>query len=249
MTVHVNPMQCQSPNTHRLTAMQFKRSIRKGTTSFLVQLTAVGDDVEDTVAAPYATVLEEYADVFQPIPTRLPPEREMAYTIPLEPDGKPPFRPIYRLSPLELQEAKKQTKEYLEKGWIEPSSLPYGSPILFVKKNDGALRMVVDYRTLNKQTVKNRYPLPRIDDLFDQLAGSTIFSSLDLAQGDHHIRKSEEDAPKTAFRTPFGHYQFKVISFVLTNALSTFQGVMNRVFHKFIGKFILVYLDDILIFF
>jgi hypothetical protein len=130
--------------------------VAKGATSFLVQLIAVGDDVEDTVAAPYATVLEEYADVFQPIPTRLPLEREMAHTIPLEPDGKPPFRPIYRLSPLELQEAKKQIKEYSEKGWIEPSSSPYGSPILFVKKNDGALRMVVDYRTLNKQTVKNR---------------------------------------------------------------------------------------------
>ena len=222
MTLHVNPVQCQSPNPHRLTAMQFKRSIRKGATSFLVQLTAVGDDVEDTVTTPYATVLEEYADVFQPIPIGLPPEREMTHTIPLEPDGKPPFRPIYRLSPLELQEAKKQIKEYLEKGWIEPSSSPYGSPILFVKKKDGALRMVVDYRALNKQTVKNRYPLPRIDDLFDQLAGSTVFSSLDLAQGYHQIRISEEDAPKTAFRTPFGHYQFKVLSFGLTNAPATF---------------------------
>jgi hypothetical protein len=165
MTVHVNLVQCQSSNTHRLTAMQFKRSIRKGATSFLVQLTAVGDDVEDTVAAPYATVLEEYADVFQPIPTGLPPEREIAHIIPLEPDGKPPFRPIYTLSPLKLEEAKKQIKDYLEKGWIEPSSSPYGSPILFVKKKDGALRMVVDYQALNKQTVKNRYPLPRIDDL------------------------------------------------------------------------------------
>jgi hypothetical protein len=130
--------------------MQFKRSIRKGATLFLVQLTAVGDDVEDTVATPYTILLEEYADVLQPIPTGLPLEREMAHIIPLEPDGKPPFRPIYRLSPLELLEAKKHIKEYLEKGWIEPSSLPYGSPILFVKKRDGALRMVVDYRALNK---------------------------------------------------------------------------------------------------
>ena len=134
MTVHVNPMQCRRPNPHRSTPMQFKRSIRKGATSFLVQLIAVGDDVEDTVVAPYATVLEEYADVFQAIPTWLPPEREMAHTIPLEPDDKPPFRPIYRLSPLDLQMAKKHIKEYLEKRWIEPSSSPYGSPILFVKK-------------------------------------------------------------------------------------------------------------------
>ena len=107
MTLHVNLVQSQSPNPHRLTAMQFKRSIRKGATSFLVQLTAVGDDVEDTVATPYATVLEECADVFQPIPIGLPPERELAHTISLEPDGKPPFRPIYRLSPLEMEEAKK----------------------------------------------------------------------------------------------------------------------------------------------
>ena len=100
--MHVNPVQCQSPNPHRLTAMQFKRSIRKGATSFIVQLTAVGDDVEDIMATPYTTVLEEYADVFQPIPTGSPLEREMAHTIPLEPDGKPPFRPIYRLSTLKL---------------------------------------------------------------------------------------------------------------------------------------------------
>jgi hypothetical protein len=118
--------------------MQFKRSIRKGATSFLIQLTAVGNNVEDTVATPYATMLEEYVDVFQPIPTGLPPERKMTHIILLEPDGKPPFRPIYRLSPLELHEAKKQIKEYLEKGWIEPSSSLYGSPILFVKKKDAA---------------------------------------------------------------------------------------------------------------
>jgi hypothetical protein len=130
MTVHVNPMQCQSPNPHRFIAMQFKRSIWMGATPFLVQLTAVGDDVVDIVAAPYATVLEEYADVFQPIPTWLLPEREMAHTILLEPDGKPPFRMIYRLSPLELHEAKIHIKEYLEKRWIEPSSSPYGYPCM-----------------------------------------------------------------------------------------------------------------------
>ena len=172
----------------------------------------------------------------------------MTHTIPLEPDGKPPFRPINRLSHLELQEAKRQIKEYLENGWIEPSSSSYLSPILFVKRKDGALRMVVDYRALNKQMIKNRYLLPRIDDFFDQLAGSTVFSSLDLTQGYHHIRISKEDAPKTAFRTPFAYYQFKVLNFELTNAPATFQGVMNRVFHKFIGKFVLLYQDDILIF-
>ena len=108
--------------------------------------------------------------------------------------------------------------------------------------------MVIDYRALNKLTIKNRYSLPRIDDLFDQLAGSCVFSSLDLAQGYHQIRISEEDVPKIAFRMPFGHYQFKVLSFKLTNAPATFQGVMNRIFERYLGKFMLVYLDDILVF-
>jgi hypothetical protein len=146
----MNPQQCQNPHPHRLTAMQFKRSIRKGATLFLVQWTAVGDDVEDTVVAFYATVLEDYVDFFQRIPTGLSLDREMTHIIPLEPDSNPPFRPIYRLSPLELQKAKRLIKEYLENGWIEPSSSLYGSPILFVKKKNGALRMVMDYRALNK---------------------------------------------------------------------------------------------------
>ena len=149
---------------------------------------------------------------------------------------------------MEIEETKRQIAEYIHKGWIEPSSSPYGSPILFVKKKDGGLRMVIDYRALNKLTIKNRYPLPRIDDLFDQLAGSYVFSSLDLAQGYHQIRISEEDVPKTAFRVPFGHYQFKVLSFGLTNAPATFQGVMNKNFERYLGKFVLVYLDDILVF-
>jgi hypothetical protein len=108
--------------------------------------------------------------------------------------------------------------------------------------------MVVDYRALNKQTIKNRCPLPRIDDLFDQLADARIFSSLDLTQGYHQILISDEDAPKTAFRTPFGHYQCKVLSFELTYAPATFQGMMNRIFHKYLSKFVLVYPDNILVF-
>ena len=108
--------------------------------------------------------------------------------------------------------------------------------------------MVIDYRALNKLTIKNRYPLPRINDLFDQLAGSRIFSSLDLAQGYHQSQILKEDVPKIAFRVPFGHYQFKVLSFGLTNAPATFQGVMNRIFQQHLEKFVLVYLDDILVF-
>jgi hypothetical protein len=142
----------------------------------------------------------------------------------------------------------RQIEELLQKGWVEPSTSPYGAPILFVGKKDGGLRMCIDYRALNKLTVKNRYPLPRIDDLFDQLRGAQYFSSIDLAQGYHQIRIPPEDVPKTAFRTPIGHFQFKVLCFGLTNAPATFQQVMNQIFRHQVGKFVLVYLDDILIF-
>ena len=201
--------------------------------------------LEDSFVEP---LIKEYDDIFQAISLGLPPMREMAHTIPLEDGHKPPFRPIYRLSPLEIEEAKRQIKEYIHKKWIEPSSSPYGSPILFIKKKDDGLRMIVDYRALNKLTIKNRYPLPRIDDLFDQLVDSYIFSSLDLSQGYHQIRILEEDKPKTTFRMPFNYYQFKVLSFRLANTPATFQGVMNRIFHQYLGKFVLVYLDDTLVF-
>jgi Reverse transcriptase (RNA-dependent DNA polymerase) len=136
----------------------------------------------------------------------------------------------------------------LLKGLIEPSTSPYGTPILFVQKKDGTLRMCIDYRALNKLTVKNRYPLPRIDDLFDKLKGAQVFSTLDLTSGHHQIRITPEDVPKPAFRTPQGHFQFKVLCFGLTNALSTFQAVMNRVLEPFLDKFVTVYMDDILVY-
>jgi hypothetical protein len=149
---------------------------------------------------------------------------------------------------LEVAEAKKQIEDFLEKGWITPSSSPYGQPILFVSKKGGSLRMCIDFRALNKQTVKNRYALPRIDDLLDQLQGAKVFTALDLAQGYHQIRIHPDDCPKTAFRTPMGHYEFKVLPFGLTNAPATFQATMNDIFRPLLGKFVLVYLDDILIF-
>jgi transposase InsO family protein len=155
---------------------------------------------------------------------------------------------MYRLSPKEKAEMESQVKQLLKEGKIEPSSSPYGAPILFVSKKDGSMRMVIDYRALNKITVKNRYPLPRIDDLLDTLAGAKVFSSLDLTSGYHQIRIEPEDVPKTAFRTPLGHFQWKVLSFGLTNAPATFQSVMNHVFRPYLGKFVLVYMDDILVF-
>ena len=191
-------------------------------------------------------LLGKYKQVFKDLPNGLPPDRGVQHTIELL-ENKTPFKHPYRLSPLELAEAKKQIAELLAKGFIQPSQSPFGAPILFVQKKDGSLRMCIDYRALNALTVRNRYPLPNISDLLDKFAGAQVFSSLDLASGYHQIRISEEDVPKTAFTTPFGHYEFKVLSFGLTNAPATFQAVMNRMFGH-LHEFCVVYLDDILIF-
>jgi hypothetical protein len=151
-------------------------------------------------------LLSEFRDVFGDIPSGLPPDRGTGHTIQLEPVAKPACRPIYRLSPVEYSELEKQIRDLLDKGFIEPSSSPWGAPILFIAKKDGTLRMCIDYRALNKVTLKDRYPLPRIDDLFDQLKGAEYFSSIDLQQGYHQVRITEEDVEKTAFRTPLGHF-------------------------------------------
>jgi hypothetical protein len=228
--------------------MQFKKAVyKRGAECFLVMLEK--EDVETDVTHPAVRgLLDEFHDVFGKPPKGLPPDRDDAHVIPLEPGSKPVWRPMYRLSPLEHLEVKKQVAELLDLGWIEPSTSPYGSPVLFVSKKDGGLRMCIDFRALNKQTVKNRYTLPRIDDLIDQLREATVFSSLDLRAGYNQIRLQPEDAPKTAFRTPFGHYQYKVMCFGLTNAPATFQSVMNNLFRPYIGKHVLVYMDDILVF-
>ncbi|KAL0544078.1 hypothetical protein IC582_019189 [Cucumis melo] len=152
------------------------------------------------------------------------------------------------MTPAELKELKVQLQELLDKGFIRPSVSPWGAPVLFVKKKDGSMRLCIDYRELNKVTVKNRYPLPRIDDLFDQLQGATVFSKIDLRSGYHQLRIKEGDVPKTAFRSRYGHYEFIVMSFGLTNAPAVFMGLMNRVFREFLDTFVIVFIDDILIY-
>ena len=160
-----------------------------------------------------AGMLSEYSDVFQdPLPVGLPPVRTEGHSIPTEPGHPSPFRSMYRLSPLEYRELEKQVTKFLKDGILETSTSPYGAPVLFVPKPNGrGLRLCVDYRALNSITVKNRCTIPRIDDLLDAVAGSKYFTSLDLTSGYHQILISEEDRPKTAFRTPFGHFQFKVL--------------------------------------
>ena len=150
------------------------------------------------------------------------------------------------MAPAELKELKEQLKDLLEKGFIRPSHSPWGAPVLFVKKKDGSLRMCIDYRQLNRVTVKNRYLLPRIDDLFDQLHGASHFSKIDVRSGYHQVKVRECDIPKTAFRTRYGHYEFVVMSFGLTNAPAIFMDLMNRVFKPYLDSFVVVFIDDIL---
>ena len=235
-----------------LSVEQVRRAVKQGCRTFLVNVITQPEQATSDVDPCIQSVLDEFADRFSAgrfsnLET-LPPVR-IGHAIPLQdPASQPPFRPLYRLSPLEHQEAASQITLLLEAGLIEPSSSPYGAPILFADKKDGGLRMCIDYRALNKLTVKNRYPLPRVDDLLDAAQGAQVFSSIDLLSGYHQIRIQPEDVPKTAFRTPLGLFQWKVLSFGLTNAPATFQAVMNDVLRPVIGKFALVYLDDILIF-
>ncbi|GJT19103.1 putative reverse transcriptase domain-containing protein [Tanacetum coccineum] len=160
----------------------------------------------------------------------------------------PIARTPYRLAPSEMQELSNQLQELTDRGFIRPSTSPWGAPVLFVKKKDGSFRMCIDYRELNKLTIKNRYPLPRIDDLFDQLQGSSVYSKIDLRSGYHQLRVRERDIPKTAFRMRYGHYEFQVMPFGLTNAPAVFMDLMNRVCKPYLDKFVIVFIDDILIY-
>nr|GFC60896.1 putative reverse transcriptase domain-containing protein [Tanacetum cinerariifolium] len=163
-------------------------------------------------------VVREFPDVFLEDLSGLPPSREVEFCIDLIHEAIPVAKSPYRLAPTEMQELANQLKEIQDKGFIRPSSSPWGAPVLFVKKKDGSFRMCIDYRELNKLTIKNRYPLLRIDDLFDQLKGSRYFSKIDLQSGYHQLRVREEDIPKTAFRTRYGHFEFTVMPFGMTNA-------------------------------
>jgi hypothetical protein len=255
-----------------LSAKQAKKLIKRGARAFamLVQVdhrgdtqvsansegnvhscaTASGGEESEGLCseAAIAGLQMKYGRIFEELPNKLPPDRGIGHTIPTEAGIVPPFRRQYRLAPSEQDEVRRQLADLIAKGYIEPSSSPYGAPVLFVDKPDGSLRMVIDYRALNAITIKNKFPIPHPQDLFDKLSGASVFSSLDLAQGYYQVLISEEDRPKTAFVTPQGLFQFKVLAMGLCNSANTFQALMSRIFAPYIGKFVLVYLDDILIY-
>ncbi|GJV06106.1 putative reverse transcriptase domain-containing protein [Tanacetum coccineum] len=193
-------------------------------------------------------VVRDFPEVFPDDLSGLPLSREIEFHIELVPGAIPVAKSPYRLAPYEMEELSGQLKELQDKSFIRPSLSPWGAPILFVKKKDGSFRMCIDYRELNKLTIKNRYPLPRIDDLFDQLQGSQYFSKIDLRSGYHQLRVHEDDIPKTAFRTRYGHFEFTVMPFGLTNAPAVFMDLINRVCRPYLDKFVIVFIDDILVY-
>ena len=210
---------------------------------------AVRDTESESLTSVRDATLAGYRDVFpDALPDGLPPSREVDHRIELIPGSTPPSRPTIRLSATELAELKKQLAELEAAGFIRPSKSPFGAPILFVKKKDGTMRMCIDYRALNQITVKNSYPLPRVDELFDRLQGARYFSKIDLRSGYHQIRIAPEDVPKTAFRTRYGHYEFLVLPFGLTNAPATFMHLMHQALRPLLDECALVFLDDILIY-
>lgn len=240
------------PSVNFLSALQLKRVARKGAQLFAVTITPA-DSPESGGASgdnPAAHILRDYSDVLAGIPEDqpMPPARNIDHAIDLLPGTVPPHRSYIRMSPPELTELNKQLTDLLDKGYIMPSVSPFGAPVLFAKKKDGTLRLCIDYRMLNKATIKNKYPLPRIDDLLDQLHGAAIFSKIDLQSGYHQIRVKGADVHKTAFRTKYGHFEWRVMPFGLTNAPATFQTLMNSILRPFLDKFVIVYLDDVLIY-
>ncbi|CAI7781757.1 unnamed protein product [Closterium sp. NIES-53] len=233
------------------TLAPFEKDVKRTMAGFVALVTNEDEGERKALELPPAIqkLLEEFEDVLpNNLPDQLPPYRTHQHEIIEEPGSKPTFRAPYRLSPTELADMKKQIEYLLDKGLIRPSTSPYGAPVLFTPKPDGILRMCIDYRALNKQTIKNKYLIPRIDNLLDQLRGATVFSKLDLRSGYWQIRMADNSIHKTAFRTRYGSYEYLVMPFGLTNAPATFQAEMNHILRPLLNECVVVYLDDILIY-
>ncbi|GJS79319.1 putative reverse transcriptase domain-containing protein [Tanacetum coccineum] len=223
-----------------------QKYMEKGCQLFLAQVTVKEnkDKSDEKRLEDVPTVLDFLEDL-----PRLPPTRQVEFQIDLVPGAAPVARAPYRLAPSKMEELSTQLQELSDKGFIRSSSSPWGASVLFVKKKDDSFRMCIDYRELNKLIMKNRYLLPRIDDLFDQLQGSSVYSKINLRSGYHQLRVHYEDIPKTAFRTCYGHYEFQMMPFGLTNAPAVFMDLMNRVCRPYLDKIVIVFIDDILIYY
>jgi hypothetical protein len=240
--------QCQgSHSITRISATKLKKVVRQKEPVYLVHLSQMGveGNPDETSQLPNAgeCMLTEFEDVYPTDQPGLPPERSVAMEIALEVGAKPVAKPAFRLSPAEMDELKKQLSLLLEKGLIRPIRLsvsPWGAPVLFAPKKGGCMRMCLDYRALNKLTIKNKCPIPRIDEIFDRLHGAQYFTSLDLRSGYYQIRMKDADIPKTFIRTRYGPFEFLVMPFGLKNAPSTFQAVMNDVYREYLDDFVMV---------
>ena len=232
-------------STSLISVMQANKMLRKASQGYLVYAIESANSEMELAKVP---VVNEFVDVFFEDLPGLPPDREIEFEIELAPGTEPISIASYRMAPAELKELKVQMEELLSKGFVKTSTSPWGAPVLFVKKKDWSLRLCIDYRQLNKVTVRNQYPLPRIDDLFDQLQGAKVFSKIDLRSGYHQLKIRREDVAKTTFKTRYGHYEFLVMPFGLTNAPAAFMDLMDRVFGPYLDKFVIVFIDDILVY-
>ncbi|KAI3802094.1 hypothetical protein L1987_30219 [Smallanthus sonchifolius] len=219
--------------------------LRRGCEAYLVYVIEKCKEVKELDDVP---VVREYPEVFPENLPGTPLDREIEFRLDLVPDAQPVAKAPYQLAPVEMKELMAQLNKLLEKGFIQPSISPWGAPVLFVKKKDGSMRMCIDYRELNKRTVKNKYPLPRIDDQFNQLQGASWFSKIDLRSEYRQLKVRAEDIPKTAFRTRYGHFEFRIMFFGLTNAPAMFMDLMNRVCRPILDRSVIVFIDDILIY-
>lgn len=235
-------------NCKTLSATQVQGLVHRSAVRHVVEFCSIELAVEDSdIPAEVSQLLLKFAPIFEE-PKGLPPSRAFDHSIPLLPGAKPVNLRPYRYNPVQKDEIERQVAEMLQQGVIQPSASHFSSPVLLVQKKDLTWRFCIDYRHLNAIAVKNRYPLPIIDELLDELAGSSLFTSLDLRAGYHQIRMRPEDEHKTACKTHNGHYEFRVMSFGLTGAPATFQGIMNQILAPLLRKVVLVFIDDILIY-